>query len=164
MARADHEAKFVPTILDRLLDDRPDEKWREPLHNRFQNLRQLRQAVARDLEALLNTRREALEELPLEFAEVRQSLLNYGLPDFTSFNPLSEHDRHQIRRALEEVIALFEPRLTRVRVSLHPWYEHERALRFRVEALLRVDPAPEQVTFDAVLRLHTQHYVIEGQD
>jgi type VI secretion system protein ImpF len=59
---------------------------------------------------------------------------------------------------------VFEPRLTRVRVGLHPWYEHERALRFRVEALLRVDPAPEQVTFDAVLRLHTQQYVIEGQD
>jgi type VI secretion system protein ImpF len=163
MPRTDHQLTIVSSLLDRLLDDELGVA-REPLHNRFQNLRQLKQAVARDLEALLNTRREALEEVPPEFAEVRRSLLNYGLPDFTSFNPLSENDRNQIRRGLEQAIALFEPRLTRVRVSLHPWYEHERALRFRVEALLRVDPAPEQVTFDAVLRLNTQQYVIEGQD
>jgi type VI secretion system protein ImpF len=164
MPRADYEPDILPSVLDRLLDDKPEERRHEPLHSRFQNLRQLKQAVARDLEALLNTRREALEELPSEFSEVRRSLLTYGLPDFTAFNPLSENDHNQIRRALEQAIATFEPRLARVRVSLRPWYEHERALRFRVEALLRVDPAPEQVTFDAVLRLHSQEYVIEGRD
>ena len=57
---------FVPSILDRLLDDEPQELW-EPLPNRFQNLSQLKKAVARDLEALLNTRQEILEELPSEF-------------------------------------------------------------------------------------------------
>ena len=126
-------------------------------------MRQLKDAVARDLEALLNARQEALDELPTEFAEVQCSLLTYGLPDFTAFNPLNDSDRDQIRRALEQAIATFEPRLMRVRVSLQPWHEHERALHFRVEALLRVDPAPEQVTFDAVLRLHTQEYVVQGE-
>jgi type VI secretion system protein ImpF len=88
MMRIDNQTNLVSSILDRLLDDQPEEKRYEPLHSRFQNLRQLKQAVARDLEALLNTRREALEEVPPEFAEVRRSLLNYGLPDFASFNPL----------------------------------------------------------------------------
>jgi type VI secretion system protein ImpF len=164
MSRSEHEANILPSILDRLLDDKPEERKHEPLPSRFQHLRQLKQAVGRDLEALLNTRREALEELPAEFSEVRRSLLTYGLPDFSAFNPLSEGDHTQIRRTLEQAIATFEPRLAQVRVSLHPWYEHERALRFRVEALLRVDPAPEQVTFDAVLRLHSQEYTIEGHD
>jgi type VI secretion system protein ImpF len=158
----DHEPKFVPSLLDRLLNEEPRVS-QEPLHNRFQTLRQLKQAVARDLEALLNARQEALEELPAELAEVRRSLLIYGLPDFTAFNPLSDNDRYQIRRALEQAIATFEPRLMRVRVTLQLWHEHERALRFRVEALLRVDPAPELVTFDAVLRLHTQEYVVQGK-
>jgi type VI secretion system protein ImpF len=163
MPRADHEPTILPSLLDRLLDDKPEEKRYEPLHSRFQNLRQLKQAVARDLEALLNTRREALAELPPEFSEVRRSLLTYGLPDFTAFNPLSENDQDQIGRALEQAIAIFEPRLTEVSVTLHPWYERERALRFRVEALLRADPAPAQVTFDAVLRLHSQEYTIESR-
>ena len=163
MPRTDHEPNILPSLLDRLLDNEPEENRREPLHNRFQNLRQLKElkeAVARDLEALLNTRQEALEELPSEFAEARRSLLTYGLPDFTAFNPLSDNDRNQIQWALEQAIATFEPRLMRVRVSFQPWHEYERALRFRVEALLRVDPAPEQVTFDAVLRLHTQTYEV----
>jgi type VI secretion system protein ImpF len=36
-------------------------------------------------------------------------------------------------------------------------------LRFRIDALLRVDPAPEPVTFDAVLQLNTQQYLVKGQ-
>lgn len=163
MLRADHELNIVPSILDRLLDDEPGVS-REPLYNRFQDLRQLKKSVARDLEALLNTRQEILEELPSEFAEVSRSLLTYGLPDFTAFSLLNLQDRNRIRRALEQAIAAFEPRLTRVRVTLEPPREHDRNLRFRVDALLRVEPAPEQVTFDAVLQLHTQEYVVRGQD
>ena len=41
---------------------------------------------------------------------------------------------------------------------------NDRALRFRIEALLRVEPAPEPVTFDAVLQLNTQKYVVQGHD
>ena len=79
---------IVPSILDRLLDDEP-EVSREPLPNRFQNLSQLKKAVARDLEALLNTRQEILEELPPEFTEVSRSLITYGLPDFSSLSLLN---------------------------------------------------------------------------
>jgi type VI secretion system protein ImpF len=156
MARAD-ELNIVPSILDRLLDEGP-----EPLHSRFQTLSQLKQAVARDLEALLNTRQEALEELPAEFIEVRRSLLVYGLPDFTMLNPHSLNDRNQIRRALEQAITTFETRLSQVHVTLEPPRLHDRTLRFRVDAVLRVEPAPEPVTFDTLLRLNTQEYVVQS--
>lgn len=163
MARVDHAIPLVPSLLDRLLDDAPD-VVQEPAHSRFQNLRQLKRAVARDLEALLNTRQEALEEVPAEFVEVSRSLFCYGLPDCTSLNLLSPQDRNRIRRALEQTIATFESRLERVRVMLDPPRQYERILRFRVEAVLPVRPAPEPVTFDAVLQLHTQEYMVRGQD
>jgi type VI secretion system protein ImpF len=147
--------------LDRLLDDEPGTS-REPIPNRFQNLRELKKAVTRDLEDLLNTRQELLEELPSEFAEVSRSLVSYGLPDFTSFSLLSKHDRNRIRRAVEQAIANFEPRLARVNVTLEPPRDNDRALRFHIEALLRLEPAPELVTFDAVLQLTTQKYVVQG--
>jgi len=37
-------------------------------------------------------------------------------------------------------------------------------VHFRIDALLRLDPAPEPVTFDTVLQLGTQQYVVKGQD
>jgi type VI secretion system protein ImpF len=163
MPRTDHAPNIVPSILDRLLDDTP-EVSREPLPNRFQNLSQLKKAVARDLEALLNTRRESLEEVPSEFTEVSRSLITYGLPDFSSFSMLNINDRNRIRRALEQAVATFEPRFERVRVALDPPREQDHTLRFRIEALLRVEPASEPVTFDAVLRLNTQEYMVQGQD
>jgi type VI secretion system protein ImpF len=116
--------------------------------------------VTRDLEALLNTRRERFEDLPPEFTEARQSLVNYGLPDFSALSLQSLEDRNRIRRVLEQTIALFEPRLTRVRVTLEAPRAHEQTLRFRIDAMLRVEPAPEPVTFDATL-LNTQEYVVQ---
>jgi type VI secretion system protein ImpF len=163
MPRVDNELSILPSVLDRLLDDEPGTE-REPIPNRFQNLRELKKAVTRDLEDLLNTRQEMLEELPSEFAEVSRSLVSYGLPDFTSFSLLSKHDRNRIRRALEQAITTFEPRLARVSVTLEPPRENDRALRFHIEALLRLEPAPELVTFDAVLQLTTQRYVVQGHD
>jgi type VI secretion system protein ImpF len=162
MARIDSDLNIVPSILDRLLDDEPQVS-REPATSRIKDLRTLERSVARDLEALLNSRQETLQELPSEFKEVNRSLLTYGLPDFTSFSLLTQEDRNRIRRGVEDAINNFEPRLLRVRVVLEAPREHERGLRFRIDAFLRVDPSPEPVTFDAVLQLNTQQYVIQRE-
>lgn len=161
MARTDREPNIVPSLLDRLIDEAPGVS-QEAVPKRSQTVRQFERAVARDLEAMLNTRRETLEDLPEEFEEVRRSLLNYGLPDFTSYSLLGPKDKARVIRALEETIASFERRLDRVRVTLEEPRAHERAMRFRVDALLRVDPTPEPVTFDTVLQLTTQEYRVQG--
>ena len=163
MARPAHEPHLLPSLLDRLLDDRPG-VTSEPVANRAQNLRALKSSVARDLEALLNTRQEALDALPEGFAELHRSLLTYGLPDFTSFNLGATDDRQRVRRCLEETVTTFEPRLARVRVAIEPTRPHERVLRFRIDAMLRTDPSPEPVMFDMVLQLNTQAYIVQGGD
>jgi type VI secretion system protein ImpF len=162
MARAPADTILVPSVFDRLLDDEPNVS-KEPLNSRVQDLRALERAVARDVEALLNSRQESLAELPSEFVEVNRSLVTYGLPDFTSLSLLSKDDRNRIRQAVEQAITQFEPRLLRVRVNLEAPREHDRGLRFRIDAWLRVDPAPEPVTFDAVLQLNTQQYVVQRE-
>ncbi len=162
MARIDRDVNIVPSILDRLLDDEPEIST-EPAMSRVKGFRFLERSVARDLEALLNSRQESLKELPSEFKEVNCSLLTYGLPDFTSFSLLTQDDRLRIRRSVEDAINTFEPRLLRVRVALEAPREHDRGLRFRIDAFLRVDPSPEPVTFDAVLQMNTQQYVIQRE-
>jgi type VI secretion system protein ImpF len=76
---------------------------------------------------------------------------------------LNQQDRNRIRRAVEQAIANFEPRLERVRVMLETAEDRERGVRFRIDALLKVEPASEPVTFDAVLQLNTQEYQVRGQ-
>ncbi|HEY7709913.1 MAG TPA: type VI secretion system baseplate subunit TssE [Candidatus Entotheonella sp.] len=159
MADAGHNRGILPSVLDRLLDDQSEPSQAQSSYH-IHSLDQVKQAVTRDLEALLNTRRERFEDLPPEFTEARQSLVNYGLPDFSALSLQSLEDRNRIRRVLEQTIALFEPRLTRVRVTLEALRAHEQTLRFRIDAMLRVEPAPEPVTFDAML-LNTQEYVVQ---
>src|SRR5215831_19429284 len=152
------DIRLVPSILDRLIDDQPTES-RERAGNRRQTIRDLEAVVARDLEAVLNSRQESFEDLSSEYEEVSRSLVTYGLPDFSVLSLTNEDDRDYILRGVEHTVARFEPRLQRVRVSLDASRNHDRSLKFRIDALLRVDPAPEPVTFDAVLQLSTQQYV-----
>ena len=143
------------SIFDRLSDKPIPED-----SGRSMSLAEYRDLISRDLEALLNTRSEASRVLPEAFVECRKSSLTFGIPDFSSFSLLSPRDRDRIRRMLEQAVALHEPRLTRVRVQLENQRAYERALRFRVEALMNLGPEREKVQFDAVLQLNTQAYQV----
>jgi type VI secretion system protein ImpF len=160
VSRIDNEVRITPSVLDRLLDDRPEEKLEAPA-SRQTNLRILKQAVKRDLEWLLNTRAnvtDIAEGLP----ELNRSLATFGLPDFSSWNVRGGGDQETLRRTIEDAVARFEPRLEAVQVTLETMSEVDRTVRFRIEARLRVEPAPEPVTFDSVLQLGTREFVLQG--
>lgn len=127
------------------------------------SLQQLKQSVSRDIEALLNTRRELLTDLPPEYQELQRSLLTYGLPDFTTRSLQNQADRKTIRREIEQSLSIFEPRLRGVKVTIEDPKKFEQALYFRIDALLRVEPNPEAVSFDAVLQLSTAKYEVKSQ-
>ncbi|MEG0244254.1 MAG: type VI secretion system baseplate subunit TssE [Pseudomonas sp.] len=143
----------MSSLIDRLLEQTPTAVGRA-------DLVALRNAVARDLEFLLNTRCEAIRLLACGFVECRKSSLSYGIPDFSSLSLHSAQDRDSIRRGLEQAMALHESRLTRVRVTLEPLNEQRRVLRFKVEALLSRGSERQQVQFDAELQLHSQTYAV----
>ena len=102
MSRIQGEPKLVSSVLDRLIDEEP-EVQREAPRSRNQVLRELKQAVRRDLENLLNTRRRC-QGWPGELKELEKSLVNYGLPDFMGANVASEEGRQQLCQALEAAI------------------------------------------------------------
>ncbi|MGH9369822.1 MAG: type VI secretion system baseplate subunit TssE [Thermoanaerobaculia bacterium] len=158
MSRVDNEIRITPSVLDRLLDDRPDES-REAAASRQTSLRLLKQAVRRDLEWLLNARQlpgGISEELP----ETRRSLASYGLPDFAATNVKSPDEQHQLRQAVEDAVRTFEPRLEGVVVTLETLAETERSVRFRIEARLRVEPSPEPVVFDTMLQVGSGEFSV----
>lgn len=137
--------------MDRLVDAPLPED-----NGRAVPLQEIHRSVSNDLENLLNTRSEGARMIPDTFKECRASSLTYGILDFSSYSVLSPQDRDRIRRSLEQTIALHETRLSRVKVTLEPQRDADRALRFRVDALLDLGEDNEKVQFDAVLQVATQ--------
>lgn len=160
MATPARRMNIVPSVLDRLLDDEPTEVH-DPSSTLSEDLALFKSQVRRDLEAMLNTRRESLGDLS-GYPELQRSLLTYGLPDFTSLSLQSETDRTRMRESIEAAIRVFEPRIMNAVVTVEPHGQNNQQLGFHVEGFLRVDPVPAPVSFDAVLQLSTQQYQIKG--
>jgi type VI secretion system protein ImpF len=150
MARQELERTVQQSVVDRLLDDDPGTQAEAPM-SRAESIRALKESLRRDLEALLNTRRTA-ETAPDGLTELAASVYHFGLPDISSMSRDSPDTQVRLTRMVEEAIALFEPRLTAVKVVANP---DERTrfgeLRFQIEGTLQLDPVPERISFDTVL-------------
>ena len=154
MQPAHPQQGLMPSVLDRLID--PESKGTAIVIG--YDADKMYRAVLRDLEDLLNTRR-ASPDLPEHLEQARDSILAYGLPDLVTLEDASSQRRSEIGRAIEEVIARFEPRLRDVQATLlNPAEDLAKlSVRVRVEARLCVDPAPE-VAFDTVLEMASGTY------
>jgi type VI secretion system protein ImpF len=163
MPRGLGETTITISALDRLIDMEPDNRIENPL-SRTQSVRLLKSAVRRDLEWLLNTRRIA--EPPDEgLKELNRSVYVYGLPDLSALTMATAADRNRLVRQMLATINLFEPRLTNVRVVMVETPDAgKKDVRLRIEAMLRMDPVPEPVSFDTVIELKSGSCHLSGGD
>lgn len=161
MARWESQEDLLPSVLDRLIDLDPKNHFEAPI-TRAQAFRNLKASLKRDLEFLLNTRR-TIVEVPEWAQELAYSLHNYGVPDFSSFSIHSTQDKNRLLRLLETTIAFYEPRISSVIVTMQPVAGGQRVLRFQIEGLLQVEPAPERVLFDTTLEIASGQYTVEGE-
>jgi type VI secretion system protein ImpF len=144
-----------PSILDRLID--PESAGTAILTG--YTVEKMYAAVLRDLEDLLNSVHTA-RGIPAEFDDVRHSIVGYGLPDLASVESISADQRTAIARTIRQAIDRFEPRLRAVKVTLLKDEDATRmALKFRIDARLAVDPAPD-VAFDTILEVGTGKYLV----
>lgn len=119
-----------------------------------QSVEQLRDAVARDVEALLNAR------APMDFERLnatphaRDSVLTFGVRDFVGRVLSNSEEQRYIARSLAAAIEVHEPRLTQVQVLFNSDRAGRsiNALSFTIRAMLIVHPTQEAVSFDAVLQ------------
>jgi type VI secretion system protein ImpF len=161
MGKIEADQPLVPSVLDRLLDDEPT-STRDSPKSRGQLLRELKQNIRRDLENLLNTRQRC-KSPPERLNELEVSLVNYGVPDLTGAALGSAERREDFRRVFEAVVRRFEPRFARVSVEMLGNADPiDRTLRFRIDALLHAEPAPEPIVFDSALQPATGNVEIKG--
>ena len=143
---------YLPGLLDRLMGERA--------HPGRAGAEQLKDNVARGLEALLNARAGVAPERFDAYPLARASILNYGLTDFAAFCLSSSEDRAAICACLKEAIERHEPRLKNVSAALEEEQGGVNRLSFVIHATLHAGPGIEPVNFNAVLQPSSLNYVI----
>lgn len=149
--------RLQPALLDRLLDDVPDEQVEAPTARVLSKL-QLRQAVLRDLAWLLNCVRPPDidgERVPYAAA----SVLNFGLPPLAGAQA-STLDVATLEQNVRQAILLFEPRILpdslRVRAleDVSVLNTHNQ-IALQITGLLWSQPVPLEVMIRTELDLET---------
>jgi type VI secretion system protein ImpF len=133
-------------LFDRLRDVKSSEEL-QPLRAFNQN--DLRDSVCRELERLLNTRCPTPEPL---LAEEELTVIDYGVPDFSTFSPQNSGDRERLASILSRIISAFEPRLQQVQTGVEPFTDNPQALLVSLKAVLVVESFREPVHFSVIVQ------------
>jgi type VI secretion system lysozyme-like protein len=149
----DQTADLVPSLIDRLTTRD------EPAQIGSRQESELTEAsIIRDLEMLLNTRREEFL-VPAEFEETSASIVNFGIPDIAKCGSLrSGPEQVKLCRWIEEAIRNFEPRLRNITVRVIDRENVSPLLRFRIEA--KAEFSSGRMVFDLGLKRDTGELAI----
>jgi type VI secretion system protein ImpF len=149
--------RINPSLLDRLTDEGPG----APGRGASTTVSELRRSVLRDLAWLFNTTQPFTPEQTEGRPQVRNSVLNYGLPALSGV-AASALDIRQLERALRQAIVDFEPRILPDSVSVKALLErdsldHHNVVSLQIGGLLWAQPVPIE------LLLRTQFDLESGQ-
>lgn len=151
-----------PSILDRLIAGESGGGARSVYQ--YIGVRELRDSIARDLEWLLNTKFTRFLDLDA-FPEAKESILTYGVPDFSTYSWRNASDAMAIAQILEDTVRRFEPRLSprsvKVEVLPNPDVD-DFSIRFRINAILDVEPIREAVSFDTAIDFESTAVHVKG--
>ena len=133
------------SVLDRLLDDA------DAPRAHAMRIGDVRASIRRDLERLLNTRQRCVAA-PRDLDELDSSVFGYGLPDLLAMDMAAEEDRFTFMKTVEEIIKKHDRRFREVHTHLlKNSDETDNTLRFRIEAVVQLSAASEQIVFDSVV-------------
>lgn len=147
------------TIIDRL---RKTEPVLSSSSQKRGALGPLWESICLNLDWVLNSRL-ALEKPDERFGELNKSIYVYGVRDLGGSRFDSPREYSRLREELAELITMFEPRLTDVSVE-RPDRPRVGTLRFRINALVLVDPEPERASFNIEANSGSGEYDVKAVD
>jgi type VI secretion system protein ImpF len=151
--------RINPSLLDRLTDEAPDNP---NARGGVVSLSELRRSVLRDLNWLVNSTRFLKDEDCQDWPQVRNSVLNFGLPALSG-SPASGLDIVKLERSLRQAIIDYEPRILPRSISVKAQVDrealdHHNVVSLQIEGLLWAQPLPIE------LLLRTQLDLESGQN
>lgn len=108
----------------------------------------LQQSLQLDLLRLFNIRNAMTVQ---EFLTGDPTVLDYGLPDMLALSAQSDQDLQTWARVLERSIALYESRLSHVRVAVRPDAARPTAAQVSIVAAVKLGTQLCRVDFDVAL-------------
>lgn len=102
--------RLWPVLLDRLTDDAPENRKREPMQARIMSRRAYRDGILRDLRWLLNSTNSSATIDFTGHDDAERSVVNYGLSALSG-RLASNVDRSELESGIRRAIVEFEPRI-----------------------------------------------------
>lgn len=154
MAELTTQERLQPSLLDRLTDDEPGSRV-ESRDKRVMSMRQLRAAVLRDLEWLLNAACRPIDDEIHQYPLVARSVLNYGMPDLTGL-AASGLSQGRVEQMVFSAIQAFEPRIVDHTLGVKAIAKDEgNHLAFEIAGELCPLPMPEALFVRTQVDLET---------
>jgi len=148
-------ATFKSSLFDRLTDIELESKNKKSIEEFLLGLQN-------DLAALLNQRR-IVHQGVAKIDSLAQSILTYGLPDLTHYNPVSEKDREEVRKILQMVIRLHEPRLHDIHVvekKLAGAEDATTTMAFTIFATVKFNKMVREINLDSYIKPSADEFSI----
>ena len=149
--------RLQPCLMDRLFDDEPRRRS-ESREEKVISVKQFREGVKRDIEWLLNSK-SRFYDLDDDKEEVRSSVLNYGIRDFTGLS--SENlSLKTLEKVIRDSLAIYEPRLIpdELKVTaINTRFESDKvnALSFEISGKIWAEPLPQDFVLRTEVALDT---------
>ena len=159
MAELTAKERLQPSLLDRLTDDDPEHQA-ESRDKRVLSMRQLKEAVLRDLAWLLNTANFDNEGKFESYPFVADSVINFGTRGLSGITASSVTSK-EVEGAVRNAILLFEPRIIpntlQVQAVVSAEDASHNAVSFVITGDLWASPLPEQLYLQTKLDIETGH-------
>jgi type VI secretion system protein ImpF len=157
MAELLSQERLQPSLLDRLTDDEPENRKESP-DRRVLSKTQMRQAVLRDLQWLLNSV-QISPKLLLGAEQVKQSVLNFGLPALSG-ETATQIAHGDIEDSVRAAIVRFEPRIDAKTLDIRvvmagSILDTHNVLQLQIRGQLWAQPVPLELILKASVDLET---------
>ena len=151
-------ARIREPLVGQSIMERLSEAYEQP-NTQAASLRVLKEAIRRDLEAVLNTRRQMGAELD-GYSQAAGSVLNFGVEDLSSLRADPEGYLLQMQRAVQKCVMEYEPRLADISVTVQDAQIEVREIRLHIEAQLILSRTGERVSFDTIFDVSRETYSV----
>lgn len=149
----------APALLFERLQDLEPFVASEPSVFRYLTADQLRASVRREIERLIDTRRSVtIAEMLADEGEL--TVMEYGVPDYSTISPRSPDERRLFALALTKAIAAFEPRLKFPQVLVTEG-GRPGTIAIALEGEIRIGTEMELLTFAVELNVKSTSRTVE---
>lgn len=160
--------QLLPSLLDRLTDNEP--KRRNEIKQEYVfNLPQYRQAVLRDVLALLNTTCLQSNDLDQPLVPgLENSVINYGIRAFSG-NNFSDIEWQQVEQVITQALINYEPRLEAETIQVAVIIDNEAELLnhrliIEIKGDLKLNPYPQEFLLRTSMDIETGLFnLVEGK-